>query len=102
MFSLELALVPEQWEIIQNPNPNLGRTCEVQADGSVLRRLNAIPDRYMLSPNYSDHVNNGSAFSELTGRDDFTLGTLRLDSLEVRRTPNRGNMYNSSPRNVES
>ncbi|CAM9426180.1 unnamed protein product, partial [Ectocarpus fasciculatus] len=54
-----------------------------EADGSVLRRLNAIPDRYMFSPNFSDHVNNGSAFSELTGRDDFTLGTLRLDSLEV-------------------
>ncbi len=37
----------------------------------------------MFSPNYSDHVNNGSAYSELTGRDDFTLGSLRLDSLEV-------------------
>lgn len=58
-------------------------TCGVQADGSVLRRLNAVPDRYMFSPNYSDHINNGSAFSELTGRDDFTLGSLRLDSLEV-------------------
>lgn len=54
-----------------------------QADGSVLRRLNAVPDRYMLSPNYSEHVNNGSAYSELTGREDFTLGSLRLDSLEV-------------------
>lgn len=58
-------------------------TIFVQADGSVLRRLNAIPDRYMFSPNYTDHVNNGSAYSELTGRDDFTLGSLRLDSLEV-------------------
>lgn len=58
---------------------------DFQADGSVLRRLNAIPDQYMLSPNNSDHVNNGSAFSELTGRDDFPLGTLRLDSLEVRK-----------------
>lgn len=38
----------------------------------------------MFSPNYTDHVNNGSAYSELTGRDDFTLGSLRLDSLEVR------------------
>lgn len=51
----------------------------------MLRRLNAVPDRYMLSPNYSEHINNGSAFSELTGRDDFTLGSLRLDSLEVKR-----------------
>lgn len=51
----------------------------------MLRRLNAVPDRYMLSPNFAEHVNNGSAFSELTGRDDFTLGSLRLDSLEVRR-----------------
>ena len=55
-----------------------------QADGSVLRRLNAVPDRYMFSPNYSDHVMNGSAYSELTGRDDFTLGSLRIDSLEVK------------------
>lgn len=67
----------------------------------MLRRLNAIPDRYMFSPNFSDHVNNGSAFSELTGRDDFTLGTLRLDSLEVRRMSDRANMYNYSPQNVD-
>lgn len=49
----------------------------------MLRRLNAVPDRYMFSPNYSDHTSNGSAFSELTGRDDFTLGSLVLQSLEV-------------------
>lgn len=54
-----------------------------QADGSVLRRLNAVPDRYMLSPNYSEHVNNEIDFSRLTGRDDFTLGSLKLKSLEV-------------------
>lgn len=58
----------------------------------MLRRLNAVPDRYMSSSNYSDHVINGSAFSELTGRDDFTLGTLTLDSLEVSRA-----IYASSP-----
>lgn len=56
----------------------------LQADGSVLRRLNAVPDRYMLRANNSDRIKNGSDFSELTGRDDFSLGTLRLDSLEVR------------------
>lgn len=51
----------------------------------MLRRLNAVPDRYMFSPNYSHHVVNGSDYSELTGRDDFTLGSLRIDSLEVMR-----------------
>lgn len=51
----------------------------------MLRRINAVPDRYMINVNYSEHINNGSAFSELTGRNDFTLGSLRLDSLEVSR-----------------
>ncbi|CAM9682036.1 unnamed protein product, partial [Discosporangium mesarthrocarpum] len=56
---------------------------DCEADGSVLRRINAVPERYMFSPNFTDKVNNGTEFTELTGREDFTLGTLRLDSLEV-------------------
>ncbi|CAM9147362.1 unnamed protein product, partial [Choristocarpus tenellus] len=56
---------------------------DCEADGSILRRLNSIPERYMTNPNYTNRFNNGTEFTELTGRDDFALGTMRLESLEV-------------------
>ncbi|CAM9134493.1 unnamed protein product, partial [Chrysoparadoxa australica] len=56
--------------------------CEANKE-EVLRRVNVVPDRYMHDVNFTTHSVNGTALTEITGKQEFTLGALRLDSLEV-------------------
>ncbi|CAM9249368.1 unnamed protein product, partial [Phaeothamnion confervicola] len=62
-----------------------GNIYDCEATGNeVLRRVNAVPPRYMTSTN-NTHIGNGTDFTELTGDDAgvLMLGSLLLDSLEV-------------------
>jgi hypothetical protein len=71
---------------ISSPGASSILKCEA-LESEVLRRINAVPDRYMLetNPNLTYNIANGTDFVELTGgglRID-TLGAVRLDAWQA-------------------